>query len=301
MSPQLDLNDFRFEELFTPEGLNRLDARFLARLGVQAPDLARWLEGYRRGAPEHGAEPGAEVSERLIELAAWVEHELVELFGVRMESDALSGETLEEMDFGRFRSELVGKRARRFRGDIEDGAALDSKIRRAAGLMATQSGGADAERAICRYGLSLLDDDADPALLEDLVRWCALGLREPESISVEGWTVFKLPNKTDYARLVSMQPVVGDELCRAQTDPGGFRQRDGFALTDRRMSRREAMGEVDYCIYCHDHDGDFCSRGFPEKKTKPELGLKTNPLGEVLTGCPLGERVSEMHLLKSRG
>ena len=50
-----------------------------------------------------------------------------------------------------------------------------------------------------------------------------------------------------------------------------------------------------------DHDGDFCSKGFPEKKGEPDKGLKVNPLGVTLTGCPLDEKISEMHLLKKSG
>ena len=86
-----------------------------------------------------------------------------------------------------------------------------------------------------------------------------------------------------------------------QADPTTFRRRDGFKLTDPRMSERAVLGEVHYCIYCHDHDGDFCSKGFPEKKGEPELGLKVDPLGVTLTGCPLEEKISEMHSLKRDG
>ena len=86
-----------------------------------------------------------------------------------------------------------------------------------------------------------------------------------------------------------------------QANPARFRRRDGFQLTDRRMSARAVQGQVHYCIYCHNHNGDFCSKGFPEKKGQPELGLKVDPLGVSLTGCPLEEKVSEMHLLKRQG
>ena len=49
--------------------------------------------------------------------------------------------------------------------------------------------------------------------------------------------------------------------------------RDGFKLTDPRMTPRQVLDEVHYCVYCHENDGDFCSKGFPEKKMKPN-GLK---------------------------
>ena len=67
------------------------------------------------------------------------------------------------------------------------------------------------------------------------------------------------------------------------------------------MTQRQVLDEIDYCVYCHEKDGDFCSKGFPVKKGEPDKGLKVNPLGEVQTGCPLEEKISEMHVLKKDG
>jgi NADPH-dependent glutamate synthase beta subunit-like oxidoreductase/NAD(P)H-flavin reductase len=67
------------------------------------------------------------------------------------------------------------------------------------------------------------------------------------------------------------------------------------------MSARAVANEVDYCIYCHEQSGDFCSKGFPVKKSDPSQGLRTHPLGELMTGCPLEEKISEMHVLKRDG
>jgi hypothetical protein len=66
----------------------------------------------------------------------------------------------------------------------------------------------------------------------------------------------------------------------------------GFGLTDRRMSALEVESEVDYCLYCHDRDKDSCSKGLREAKTG---AIKKNALGVGLNGCPLGEKISEMH------
>lgn len=76
------------------------------------------------------------------------------------------------------------------------------------------------------------------------------------------------------------------------------RFRDGFELTDKRMNHKDVMAEVHYCIYCHERDKDSCSRGFFDKKTK---ATKINPLGIVLEGCPLDEKISEAHLLRKKG
>ena len=93
----------------------------------------------------------------------------------------------------------------------------------------------------------------------------------------------------------------GQDLRGKRLDDLRFGRRDGFALTDTRMSARDVQAQVNYCVYCHDHEGDFCAQGFPEKKGRAELGLKVDPLGVTLTGCPLGEKISEMHVLKRDG
>jgi NADPH-dependent glutamate synthase beta subunit-like oxidoreductase/NAD(P)H-flavin reductase len=76
------------------------------------------------------------------------------------------------------------------------------------------------------------------------------------------------------------------------------RQRLGFLLTDRRMGPREIEAEIDYCLLCHDRDKDSCSKGMVDPKTG---AYKKNPLGVALTGCPLDEKISEMHAMREAG
>ena len=115
---------------------------------------------------------------------------------------------------------------------------------------------------------------------------------------VKDWMSFKTPERTDFDHLVQFetheaegyQTLMGPEKLR--------RRRDGFALTDNRYSQREILYEVDHCIYCHERDTDSCSKGMRNKK---DVGFKVNPLGVDITGCPLDEKISEMHLLKRQG
>jgi NADPH-dependent glutamate synthase beta subunit-like oxidoreductase/NAD(P)H-flavin reductase len=76
------------------------------------------------------------------------------------------------------------------------------------------------------------------------------------------------------------------------------RARDGFALTDRRRDGRAVEQEVDYCLLCHDRDKDSCSKGLREPKTQ---AIKKNALGVSLDGCPLEEKISEMHTMRGAG
>jgi NADPH-dependent glutamate synthase beta subunit-like oxidoreductase/NAD(P)H-flavin reductase len=79
---------------------------------------------------------------------------------------------------------------------------------------------------------------------------------------------------------------------------GTRRRRDGFGLTGRRYGSRRILYEIDHCIYCHDRDTDSCSKGMRNRK---DGTYKTNPLGANITGCPLQEKISEMHFVKRQG
>ena len=63
-----------------------------------------------------------------------------------------------------------------------------------------------------------------------------------------------------------------------------------LTVTDPRMTPREALREMHYCIICHPRQKDSCSHGFRDATGQ----YQKNPLGIPLTGCPLDERISEM-------
>lgn len=111
------------------------------------------------------------------------------------------------------------------------------------------------------------------------------------------WVTMRHPRKVDPTELVSLgRPRV--DLPEVARGPEHFlRRRDGFALTDSRMPRLEVASEVDYCLLCHQREKDSCSTGFVAK----EGGFKENAIGVPLTGCPLEEKISEAHALRSRG
>jgi NADPH-dependent glutamate synthase beta subunit-like oxidoreductase/NAD(P)H-flavin reductase len=290
MTPEVD-----FREIHDPAGLARLDRRFLDDLRGADPALAARLVEYRDGGR---AIPPVETSEILLAAAPHLEAFIARLFGVRAELDRLRVADCSEQVVQAFKKELVLKRARRYRGDItESFAQLDAWIdteMNARGMAST-----DREAAVADLFTRLLEKD-DTCDLERLTKWCVLAMStEDGRTRVGGWSSFHLPASVDHDRLVPLAPVEGDPAGRTQSP--SLRPRDGFVLTDPRMTRREVLGEVHYCIYCHDHDGDFCSKGFPVKKGDPAQGLKKNPLGVTLTGCPLEEKISEMHTLKREG
>jgi NAD(P)H-flavin reductase/NADPH-dependent glutamate synthase beta subunit-like oxidoreductase len=115
---------------------------------------------------------------------------------------------------------------------------------------------------------------------------------------VAHWVSFHKPADMDYAGGLVQLRRPRAELPELTMGPEEHRRaRDGFALTDRRMTRDQVMGEVHYCIYCHDRGKDSCSTGLREKSGQ----VKQNPLGVPLEGCPLDEKISEAHLVRRGG
>ena len=136
------------------------------------------------------------------------------------------------------------------------------------------------------------------AALRLVETWASVHATKPDAKArVRGWVSFRVPHPLDYEHLVQIERPRAElpELIRGLD--GNLRRRVGFELTDARASRREALDEVHYCLYCHERDKDSCSKGLKEKDGAP----KRNPLGIALEGCPLDEKISEMHVLQRDG
>lgn len=111
------------------------------------------------------------------------------------------------------------------------------------------------------------------------------------------WYSFRTPHALDYQNLVHLihpDPHLHNIARGADEE---LRRRDGFKLTDDRGTMRDALYEIDYCMICHEREKDACRTGLREPDGTP----KRNPLGIKTEGCPLDERISEMHLLKKQG
>ncbi len=146
-------------------------------------------------------------------------------------------------------------------------------------------------------------DEALLAFLEALLGlyalWSHARMLLPElDPEIRGWTSFHLPDPMNYDALVQTERP-NSALPEERMGPSSRRRRrDGFELTDRRMTRREVLGQTHYCILCHEREKDSCSKGFSDAKTGT---FQKNPLGIPLTGCPLDEKISEMHQLRREG
>ena len=109
---------------------------------------------------------------------------------------------------------------------------------------------------------------------------------------------FHQPHAIDHDDLVPLRRPDAKLVNLTEGPASHRRRRDGFELTDGRMPRAaRSLAEVDYCLYCHEREKDSCSKGMHDK----DGATKKNPLGVALAGCPLNERIGEMHVLRKEG
>ena len=294
------LKGFIFSELFTVDGLNKLDSAFLTLLKTTDESLYIKLINYRRGdslSPQKR-------SELLIECGSCLEIFIADLFFIKKAVRQLQVITLKESPIFTFKKFYILREARRLLKKtlkIKNFSSLDRWITEQ--LLKRGLKNEDRELAVAMFGQQLLKDPkANAELIKKLTLWCVAAMTQQEGqVAVHGWVSFKLYKHLTYENLVETRPVPNDRFKRITGPYESQRYRDGFKLTDSRMDRREALAHIHYCIYCHKTNGDFCSKGFPIKKSDLSQGLKINPLGETLTGCPLDEKISEMHVLKRKG
>ena len=291
----LGVPGYTFADLHQPERLASLYERFCE--DVQAADPAFWAKWdvYRK-APD-APRPPTELSSLLTGMAPHVSRFLARLFDVGAAADALVRSTTVQDDLFRFKIDFVRRRALPLlkTGRVAPSPADDAVV---ANLVAGAAG-EHLELAIARAGCVLMDrekaeKDAVTADMEALKRWCAARLHDR---AYKDWVVFRFPETLDYWHLVDVQHPQ-PALPEAMLGPDWrLRLRDGFKLTDARMTPREVLSEIHYCVLCHERDKDSCSKGIHEKDGK----IAVNPLGIDLAGCPLDEKISEMHMMRKAG
>ncbi len=133
--------------------------------------------------------------------------------------------------------------------------------------------------------------------LDAIEAWLATRRRDIHD-PIRRWVTMRAPKSLDYAHLVEVERPDANMPELFVGPHHDRRQRLGFSLTDTRMSAREVEQEIDYCMLCHDREKDSCSHGLPDPKNG---GHKKNPLGVALAGCPLEEKISEMHAMRQAG
>ncbi len=296
-APELHLAfGFRFPDLYDAERLRDLDGVFLEHLRAADPGLCDRLVS-ARADPQ--TLPDKEEADLLIAIGPHLDAFIAELFDIEDAAALLRGRHLELEPLFRVKRKFVQRRAMtKYKADVAegfDGNALEAEL---AGLL----GGRFEELPFSIRVLEWLKDEpAHAAALSVAERFCAWAAHTARGRRrFRDGVLFKPPQRLDQYRLVP----VDTETSQGYTvhTLHHIRRREGFALTDHGTSLAGALDQSNYCIWCHEQGKDSCRTGLKEKPAEDgTVAFKTSEFGVPLAGCPLEERISEFHKLKSEG
>ncbi|MCI0431371.1 MAG: FAD-dependent oxidoreductase [Rhodospirillales bacterium] len=283
----------RFEDLYDETGLARLDQLFLTALAEHAPDLAQQLRA-GRAAPE-ALDRKAE-SELLMALAPYLEDFVAELFGARAALAELAAKHEELAPLYTCKRLFVQRQAVKAHKAAEveglDPAPLEAELARRIGAPLT-------DLAFAHAVLAWMDAEAahkeDLALALRYAAWATL--TEAGHRRWRASRLFRTPHKIDPLHLIELCTTERHGVAMLELPQARRRHRAGFALTDKGADLAHALDQIHYCIFCHHQQKDSCSSGFREK----DGGFRKTVFGVTLAGCPLEEKISEMHELKAVG
>ena len=279
-----------FDGLATRDGLVRLDRTFLAALGVADPAvLARLLTA--RAAPD-GID-AREEGELVVAIGPHLDAFLGELFGVEAELAAVAARTAALDPLHACKRLFVQRQAVKKYSDPSgfDGAALRAGLEARMGAALDESGFAAAVA-----GWQLAEDVSALDLALRYAAWATL--TGAGRAAHRGGTLFRVPARMDPAHLVPVETIECHGVTMRRLPEHDWRARDGFALTDLGMGEQQALDQVAYCILCHTQGKDSCSKGLRDRKSGT---FQKNSFGVSLAGCPLDEKISEMHALRGQG
>ncbi|MES2764877.1 MAG: FAD-dependent oxidoreductase [Bacteroidota bacterium] len=320
----LGIEGFTYSDLYDPYRLHDLLKEFNLFYDTIDPDGFKNFDEYRGNSGAGKTQP--QISEILINAGKALEMFLIKLFKIEGEVEILHGRLSNEQLVMRFKMNFVKKgmirkkdvpqiqteerlkELEQFYQNFQTGAFKnlpwnnDEELAFAAVVEEMQDAvnGRFRENVLKTFESDAQEKDtvtekAKEALAQLEEYYFLRRFLYPESF--KNWLSSWAPEKLNFENLVEVERA-NAKIPEIMIGPEHkLHRRDGFKLTDNRGTLRESMKEIEYCLICHEREKDSCSHGLKEKTGE----LKLNPLGIKLTGCPLEERISEMHKLKGTG
>ena len=285
---------FTFADLARRDGLVALDRAFITHLATADTDLhARLMAA--RAAPD--AQDAKAEGALVVDLGPIVEAFVAGLFGIEAEIAAIRDATIALDPVHQCKRLFVQRQAvRKYPAPSAfDGAALRADLEARIGAPLTEPG----------FAAFVTAAEHDPESIDLAARYAAWAtLTPPGRAHHAGGTLFRVPGKVDSARLVPVETIERHGVTMLRLPEHDWRARDGFALTDEGMTGQQALDQMNYCIWCHEQGKDSCSKGLKDRKSAAVKGggaFQKSPFNVTLAGCPLDEKISEMHMLRARG
>ncbi len=298
--------NLNFQDLYERSGLEKVDAAFLDWLHEADAQLAQSLASARKNPDSLDQKA---YSDLILAVSPEVDDFIAHLFGIKAEAAALAERHHSLAPLYICKRLFVQRRAvKKYRKESSDfdGPDLESRL---APLIGGDPVGPEGELSFARAVNGWLEEEAnhdeDLDLAARYAGWSAL---TPDGRDRHlGGILFKVPGQLDPEHLlpVEAQSVgnLGPAVEAWSFSEDHMRRREGFGLTDSGCDLVEALDQANYCIFCHNQGKDSCSKGLREKATEPDAlpPFQKSGYGVTLSGCPLEEKISEMHTAKSQG
>ncbi len=298
--PTLSLGfGFSFTDLYAEDRLEKIDAQFIQFVTELEPELAQSLRQARALAQDISAKAHSEL---LIRLAPYVDDFLAHLFGIVAELSSVSAEHHHLAPIFSVKRLFVQRKAmHKIKPDEAlklDGVALGRALE---GFM----GEAISELGFAKSVLAWQQDEVTHAkALQCALEYAAWAAHTAQGrLTHQSGVLFKAPHKTNPAHLVDVTATPDKPYVEYRFDVSRLRRREGFKLTDSGTDLTGALDQAHYCIWCHEQGKDSCSKGLLEKGStgRGVSAFKKSPFGVTLAGCPLEEKISEFHKVKTEG
>ncbi len=292
-----------FKDLYSRDGLMRLDACFLEFLSTADGGIANQVRNARGDPPRLAAK---DESALILAVAPHLERFIAAAFGIKDESLALAArhDALAPL-YAIKRTFVQRKSSAKYKADQAgafDGLALEKSL-------ASAFSEGFSELAFARHVSAWLQDESAHADQLDLaLRYASWALNtEAGARRNHAGVLFKQPRKTDPHHLIvhdDQRDENGVTMHRIAAAHIRQRAAKGFKLTDEGMDLTGALDQANYCIWCHKQGKDSCSKGLQEKANPAapqKIVFKKSPYNVTLAGCPLEEKISEFHEAKAEG
>jgi NADPH-dependent glutamate synthase beta subunit-like oxidoreductase/NAD(P)H-flavin reductase len=283
---------FQFEDLYSQEGLVRLDSTFLDYLRAANPEF--W-ERYIAARAKPDSVERLQYSQLVLDAAPHIEAFIGQLFGNADEIRALQDEQTMHAALLSLKRKFVIKRGTSG-VTAQQASALDGPG--IALQLETLFGEALTEDSYGAHVARWLEDEPASAdqlkLAAEYAAWAALSPAGRHHHRHDA--LFLLPQKVDPYRRVETEEFEFQGIHIQGFSEGRWRNREGFNLTDTGASKRGALDQANYCVKCHRRGRDSCSSG-----VKEEEGFKKNLFDVPLAGCPLEVKISELNTLVGSG
>ena len=246
-----------------------LDALFRAELAAADAGLAARFEEYRGGATVTAPQESALLIDVARPLGAFV----ARLFQVESARQAQIDVATREAAIFRMKHFIVRRACKRYPEDkvpADDPAELRAAVSELCATFPDLVVDGDQELTLAAVIDALLANEKAGAAqpeIDLLERWAAVHRFVPEArAAVASWVSFHHAHAVDFEDLVPLRRPEPKLTNITEGPVEHRRRRDGFGLTDGRMSRREIASESDYCMYCHEREKDSCSKGMHDKQ-----------------------------------